>query len=111
MWLEVLYLLCEFEIHLNFFRDIYLIQCCVQPRWEGPVDIRSWQDSGRVKLSAVNLNCDVIFIMFKASTQGEGEWEWGWLAESLWKVSPFPQQSKISFTGNAVKDCEYNVSN
>ena len=32
------------------------------------------------------------------------------LAEPLCKVNPFPQQSKISNTGNVVKDCECNIN-
>ena len=35
----------------------------------------------------------------------------GWLAEPLCKINPFPQQSKICFTGNAVENFEYNLSN
>ena len=35
----------------------------------------------------------------------------GSLAEPLCKVNSFLQQSKISFTGNAVEDFEYNLSN
>ena len=85
---------------------------CIQPRWEGPEGFRSWEASGQVKkklkLLVVNLKCDVIFIMFKASTQ------WGLIGSlvvPLCKVNPFPLQSKISNTGNAVEVYEYNVSN
>ena len=35
----------------------------------------------------------------------------GTLAGPLCKVSPFPQQSKISFTGHALEDLWYNLSN
>ena len=81
--------------------------CRVQPRWEGFVGFCSWEACGRVKktlkLSAVNLNC----VDDKASTQ------WGLigsLAEPLCKVNSFPQQSKASFTSNAVEDFEYKLS-
>ena len=60
--------------------------------------ISFWEASGQ----------DDIFIMFKASTQ----WRLiGTYAELLCKVNPFPQQSKISYTGNTVEDYEYNINN
>ena len=59
-----------------------------------------------LKLSVINLNCD-IFIMFKASTQ---QGLIGSLAEPLCRVNPFPQESKMCCTGNAVEDFDCNVS-